>query len=157
MSLVRQAWTAFAVGAMIAAMVVLAGSAFVPADLRVTDVSIESTALSNTEANCEDVTIRVVNVRVTVEREAVSVDNPEWWEIGVAVQSTAIGDTKEQAFTLAPGERRVITLPFTEIREQSWAPFQTVEVKTQVSQGAAVAHETNRRVSLEPVSAGQNC
>ncbi|MFB6140389.1 MAG: hypothetical protein ABEJ26_08150 [Halosimplex sp.] len=156
------AWTRwlFAGVALVAALGasgVLVAATYGQGGVVVDDVTVTGATPTNATANCEDVVVRGASVSVTVRRPAASVDNPQFWAVGVTVTASVFERTDSRAVRIPPGERRTVTVPFTAVRDGSWAPREHVDAVIQVSQGSATVAKRTETVAFEPVTAGQDC
>ncbi|WP_123537440.1 hypothetical protein [Halosimplex salinum] len=157
MSWARRLWIVLAMLAVLGAGGVLVAATYGQGGVVVEDVTVTGATPTNATANCEEVVVRTASVSVTTSRPALSVDNPQFWAVGVTVTASVFEGTTSRSATLPPDERRTVTVPFNTVREGSWAPRESVEAVIQVSQGSAALADRTETVTFEPVKAGQDC
>ncbi|MFC7142481.1 hypothetical protein ACFQMA_21915 [Halosimplex aquaticum] len=157
MSWSRRIWVVLAVIAVLGASAAILASLYGDGAVAVEDVTVTGATPTNTTANCENVVVRSASVSATVSRPGASVDNQQFWAVGVAVRASVFGETKRRVVSVPPGSSRTVTVPFTSVREGSWAPQSFEDVVIQVSQGSATVAERTKTVTLVPVKAGQDC
>ncbi|WP_415382497.1 hypothetical protein [Halosimplex sp. TS25] len=157
MSWSRRLWVVLAVLAVIGASGAILASMYGDGAVSVDDVNATGATPTNVTANCEDVVVRSATVTATVSRAESGLDNPQVWAVGIAVRASVFGDTKRRVVSVPPGTSRTVTVPFTSVREGSWAPQSFEDVVIQVSQGSATVGERTETVTLVPVKAGEDC
>jgi len=157
MSLARVAFAVVAVVAVLGAAGVLVAATYGNGGVVVEDVTVTPATPTNATANCEDVVIRSASVAVTTSRPGVGVENPQFWSVGVTVRASLFAETTGRTVALAPDSRTTVRVPFSTVREGSWAPREFVDAVVQVSQGSAVVAERTETVTFRGVKAGQDC
>ncbi|WP_436923952.1 hypothetical protein [Halosimplex amylolyticum] len=157
MSWSRRLWVALALIAVVGASAAVTASLYGDGAVSVDDVNASGSTPTNVTANCEGVVVRSATVSATVSRPGTSIDNPQFWAVGVAVRASVFGETKRRVVSVPPGSTRTVTVPFTSVREGSWAPQAFEDAVIQVSQGSATVAERTKTVTLVPVKAGEDC
>lgn len=154
---VRLLWYGVGVVGALAAVAVFVGAVFGSAGVTVESVAVQGETPTNTSANCAGSVVRNVDVSVTLSRPGVGAENPQWWDVGLAVRASVFESAKQRTVTLAPGAERTVTIPFTSVREKSWAPRQHVEAVVQVTKGNSEIARRTSSVALVAVEAGRDC
>jgi|GEM_PF-1969711 len=157
MSLARVAFAVLAVAAVLAAAAVLVAATYGNGGVVVENVTVTPATPTNATANCEDVVVRSASVAVTVSRPSAGLENPQFWGVGVTVRASLFAETTGRTVSVAPDSRTTVRVPFSTVREGSWAPREFVDAVVQVSQGGAVVAERTKTVSFTGVKAGQSC
>jgi len=153
----RVLWFGVGLLALVVAIAVLVGAVYGDAGLTVESVAAEGQTPTNTSANCEDVVVRKVTVSVTVSRSGASLDNPQLWATGLSVRASALGTTETRQLSLSPGERGTVSVPFTRIEDQAWAPLEHVDAVVRITHGNSVLAERTVTTTLQPVAEGESC
>lgn len=157
MSAVRRLWFVLAMVGVIGAISVFLGAVYGGAGISVDATDATGDTPTNTTANCDDSVVRLVTVSVEVSRSGVRPQNPQWWEVGIRVRASAFETTKHRTVTLAPGGSATVTIPFTHVREKSWAPSERVDALVQVVKGNTEIEKQSLTASFQPVKSGENC
>ena len=157
MDRLRAGWYVLAALAVTGVTALVVGLLVGEAGLAVTAVSATGETPTNATANCDDVVVRQTTVSVTVEREPLGVQNPQWWGKGVSVRATVEQTAKTRLRTLGPGTSRTFTIPFTTVRESSSAPSERITAVVQVVSGNVEVGRETTVATFDPVKAGRDC
>jgi len=157
MDWLRAGWYLLAALAVTGVTALVIGLLVGEAGLAVTSVSATGQTPTNQTANCDDVVVRQATVSVTVEREPLGLQNPQWWGKGVSVRATVFETAKSRLRTLGPGQSTTVTVPFTSVRESSAAPSERVTAVVQVVSGNVEIGRETAVATFHPVTAGRNC
>lgn len=153
----RRLWFALAAVAIVGTVAVLLGVLFGSAGVSVDDVAAAGSSPTNASANCDEVVVRTVSVTVELSRASLSLDNPQWWQVGLSVRASAFGGAKQRQVTLGPGADAEVTIPFTNVLDEVRAPREQVDVVVQVTKGNAEITRETVTATLEPVAPGPDC
>lgn len=157
MSWTRRLWVVLALLAIVGASATILASLYGDGSVSVDGVNVTTDTPSNTTANCEDMVIRSARVSVTVSRPSLSVDNPQFWGVGVSVRASVFDATRRRVTSVPTDSSRTLHVPFTTIREGASAPQEYEDAVIQVSQGSATIGEATKTVTFRPVKAGRSC
>ena len=157
MDWIRGAWYLLAALAVTGVTALVIGLLVGETGLAVTSVSATGQTPTNATVNCDDVVVRQTTVSVTVEREPLGVQNPQWWGKGVSVRATVEQTAKTRLRTLGPGTSRTFTISFTTVRESSSAPSERITAVVQVVSGNVEVGRETAVATFDPVKAGRDC